>query len=103
MLARRVRGNPKYENNYHEARYNQADCLLKLAMSRSGEERAKTLSLAVRSISFTFGLDRKMGGDAWYQKYDRLLKNIQRLQEVSATGLEGLNADRPSLAVPAKG
>lgn len=79
-IARRVAPYPKYQGTFHEAQYNLALCRMKLAEKQQGAEKKKTLAMAERDITSTHMLHPNMGGDEQYEKYDALLKIIQRLR-----------------------
>ena len=79
-LARRVQANADYESLFHEARYHLALCRYKLAPSKNGQERSDLLKHAETDITLVFQLDPEMGGRAWYDQYDALLRKIQKLR-----------------------
>ncbi|HUT93568.1 MAG TPA: hypothetical protein VMY37_29155 [Thermoguttaceae bacterium] len=88
-IAKRVAPFDKYQDTFHEARYNLALCRMELAQLQHGTEREKTLKMAELDITRVHQLYPKMGGEGWYQKYDALLKAIQRLLGKPAQGLQG--------------
>ncbi|MHB1034259.1 MAG: hypothetical protein ACYC35_22215 [Pirellulales bacterium] len=90
-LATMAAQKPEYRPIYHEARYNLAKCRLKQAVG-SKQDKAALLAMAERDIAATFLLTPDMGGDDWSEKYDYLLKTIQRLAYPGRqpTGLHGL-------------
>ena len=88
-IAKRVAYVEKFRDTYCEARYNVALCRLKLAQRQQGSEREKTLKMAELDIKRDYSLDPTMGGEEWYQKYDALLKAVQRLLGKPAQGLRG--------------
>lgn len=87
-LAMVLQGNPAHRNVYHEARLNTARCRLLQAEARTGEDRQKLLKLAVYEIFLTQRLVPDLGGDEMREKYDQLLKTIQRLAGEKAVGLK---------------
>ena len=94
-LARKVQSkmdeDEKLRSVFHEARYNLAVCRLKQAQQAKDDAlRTKYLAQASRDIGSVFALYPEMGGKDWYDKYDSLLKNVQKLKGEKATGLEGL-------------
>jgi tetratricopeptide (TPR) repeat protein len=89
-IANRVAAFDQYQGIFHEARYNLALCRTKLAGTQKGDEREGTLKQAELDITRIQRLYPEMGGEKWYDKYDDLLKNIQKLLRKKATGLEGL-------------
>lgn len=90
QLARRVQSHPSYRDLFHEARYNLAVCRMKLAQARSGEAQAALLKQAEADITIVYRLYPDLGGEEWFDKYDSLLKTIQKLRGVPATGLKGV-------------
>lgn len=88
-LALRLQKLPKYEELYRQARYNVADCMYQMALRRADKEKTDGLNKAAALIEAMARIDPKMGGDAWRQKYDRLLKDIQRAAGRKPDGLTG--------------
>ncbi len=97
-IARRVQFNPSYRDIFHEARYNLALCRAKYAMTESGRRRTELLDQANNDITVVYRLYPAMGGKAWYDRYDSLLKNIQKQLGVEAVGLKGVDV-KPSREV----
>lgn len=79
-IARRVAPFDKYQDTFHEARYNLALCRLNLAECQQGSEKENTLKMAEMDITRVHVLYPTMGGEEWYRKYDALLKKIQKLR-----------------------
>ena len=77
-IAKRVEPFPQYEAKLHEARYNLALCRFKLAKRQPRADQAKTLEMAELDVTRTHLLWPTMGGEEWFDKYDSLLKDIQR-------------------------
>jgi len=84
MLARF----PDRRSQFHEARYNLALCRLRYALSQTGKEKSDTLKMAENDILIVERLYPDMGGAEWQGKYDKLLKQIQKLRGVKAVGLQ---------------
>jgi len=96
-IAKRVAPFDKYKDTFHEARYNLALCRLRLAQQQRGAEKDNTLKMAQRDITSMYLLYPTMGGEAWYAKYDALLKTVQKLLGVKRPrGLAGLDEPAPS-------
>ncbi len=93
-IARKVQYVTKFNDVFHEARFNLALCQLKYAESKTGKERADYLRQAEGDILVIQTLDPKMGGEKWYGQYDALLRNIQ--------GLRGRKADQQGLKAAEK-
>lgn len=88
--------NKKYEELFHEARYNLALCRFKLALTQSGTVKDETLAMAERDITSVYRLYPSMGGPERYAQYDELLKTIQKMRKVKADGLKGLEKATPA-------
>ena len=84
----------KFNDVFHEARYNLALCRLKYAESKNGKERIDLLHQAEGDILVIQRLDPKMGGEKWYGQYDALLRKIQ--------GLLGVKEDKQGLKAAEK-
>ena len=87
-LARRVQSEARFRDVYHEARYNLALCRLRLAqIAADPPQRARLAGAAENDIRVTGRLFPDMGGAGWYDRYNELLKRIQRLAGRPAVGL----------------
>ncbi|MEI8374830.1 MAG: hypothetical protein WCJ35_18560 [Planctomycetota bacterium] len=87
-LARRVQSEARFRHVFHEARYNLALCRLRQAqIATDRPHRAKLAEAAENDILATRRLFPDMGGGIWYDRYDELLKRIQRLADRPAVGL----------------
>jgi len=73
-------------STFHEARYNLARCRFEQAVGLSGDQRNGMLARAEKDIEVTRLLTPDMGGDAWRDRYDSLLKKIQTVQGKSPAG-----------------
>lgn len=88
-LASMVQRNPNYRDTFYEARYNLALCRFNQGGILSGTDKTDTLRLAKNDILIVQRLSKDMGGEAWFNKFDLLLKQIQRMLQEPATGLAG--------------
>jgi hypothetical protein len=87
-LARRVQSEARFRNVFHEARYNQALCRLRQAqIATERPQRARLAEAAENDILATRRLLPDMGGAIWYDRYNELLKRIQRLADRPVVGL----------------
>jgi hypothetical protein len=84
-LARQVTGSDdarsrKARDQFFEARLNLATCLLRRAMlpGKSPAEKQEHLTKAADSIDVTRRLYPDLGGQAFTERFDRLLKEIQK-------------------------
>jgi tetratricopeptide (TPR) repeat protein len=98
-----VQRSPNLKADFHEARFNLAECRLKLALSKSGEEKRKLLDQAESDISIVYRLRPDMGGEEMERKYDRLLKTIQQAAGQTPKGLAELKAAEKAAAGSAAG
>jgi hypothetical protein len=91
-IANKVYAFDKYRDQFHRARYNLAVCRKDFALTKKGADRTRTLEQAELDIVRVYQLYPEMGGPEWYEKYDDLLKTIQKLlKRKQADGLAGLN------------
>lgn len=80
-IARRVASDYKrFEDVFHQARYNLAYCRFKLAQKMTGAKRDQLLEEAELDIKRIYLLYPSLGGKEWYAKYDKLLRTIQQLR-----------------------
>jgi len=87
-LARRVQSEARFRDIFHEARYNLALCRLRQAqMATDRPQRARLAEAAENDILATWRLFPDMGGAVWYDRYNELLKRIQRLGDRPVVGL----------------
>ena len=78
---------------------------MKTAEKQHGDKKKKTLAMAESDITRTHLLYPKMGGRQWYDKYDALLKVIQKLRgnkRPAGLGGRSKNAARNSTAAASK-
>jgi hypothetical protein len=93
-LAARLRYEEKYGDVFHEACYNLAKCLYEQSLVAGDDvevERADALRRAEREILGLRGESPEMGGPAWREKYDHLLRAIQEALDEPSTGLADEN------------
>jgi tetratricopeptide (TPR) repeat protein len=87
-LARRVQSEARFRNVFHEARYNLALCRLRQAqIATDRPQRTRLAEAAENDILATRRLVPDMGGVVWYDRYNELLKRIQRLADRPVVGL----------------
>ncbi len=79
--------NAKFQEVFHEARYNLAKCWLLQARQQSGAEKQTSLDRAESSIKVIARLRPDLGGGDWPRKYDKLLRVIQEEAGRPVTGL----------------
>jgi tetratricopeptide (TPR) repeat protein len=84
---------PKYRETFHEARYNMALCRYQWALGEKDAKRTEALKGARSLIASTAGLYPELGGDLMRQRYDVLLRNIQKALGEKTIGLAALNIE----------
>ena len=87
-LARRVQSEARFRDVFHEARYNLALC--RFHQSQMATERGNGLVWRKPPRTTFLATQRSfpdMGGGVWYDRYNELLKRIQRLADRPAVGL----------------
>jgi len=95
-VAAYIGSNKKYEELFFEARYNLAICRLRLASSTDDTTKKKDIAgQAAKDVSVVYRLYPTMGGPEWYEKFDRLLKDAQKLRGDKQDGLKGLEQSLP--------
>jgi hypothetical protein len=89
-LARRVQPEARFREVFLEARYNLAFCRFRQAqLAAERSERSRLAQAAENDILATRRIDRDMGGQLWYDRYNDLFQRIQRLTDQPAVGLPG--------------
>jgi hypothetical protein len=89
IAAKAARSNPKYKDVFFEARLRIAEARYLVAQLLQGTARKDQLDKAKQNIRAMVQLYPDLGGDAHREKYDALLKQIQReAGESSPSGLE---------------
>ncbi len=87
-ISRRVQSEPGYRNTYYEARYNLALCRLRQAQSATESlQVARLAATAENDILATQRLFPNLGGSVWYDRYNELMRQIQRLGNRPVIGL----------------
>jgi len=92
QLATMVQRDKRFDEIFHEARYNVAKCRYLQAIAQSGAAKADGLKRAEFEIQLTIRLKPDRGGPAWDRKYDVLLRAIQEAAGKAVTGLTPLAA-----------
>jgi hypothetical protein len=79
----------EFRDTFHEARYNIAKCRFESAKAAgSKKDKAVLMDSAARDITTTADLYPNLGGEKWRPRYDELLKQIQRAQGKTPSGLK---------------
>ncbi|HUY32693.1 MAG TPA: hypothetical protein VMV69_07905 [Pirellulales bacterium] len=95
-LSLKLQHDKKYDDVFHEARYNMAKCLQEQAQSKQDAEKTDALKKAERDILYLQNIRPDMGGPDWRKKYDSLLKTIQKALKKPPTGLPDEKAAKGS-------
>jgi hypothetical protein len=83
-----VQSEARFRDVFHEARYNLALCRLHQArIATDRPQRVRLAEAAENDILATRRLVPDKGGVVWYDRYNDLLKRIQRLVDRPAVGL----------------
>lgn len=88
-ICRRVQDSRPREEIFHDARYNLALCRFKYAQTKAGQEQIDLLKQAQKDILVIRRLHPEMGGRQWYDRYNGLLKKIEKLLGEKEQGLKG--------------
>jgi tetratricopeptide (TPR) repeat protein len=100
-IALRIQHIEAHRDLFNEARYNLAMCRLKYAQSKTGQEQVDELRQAEQDILVVQRLYPEMGGKKWYDRYDALLRTIQKLLGVK-DDRQGLKAAEQRLSPASK-
>jgi hypothetical protein len=92
-----------FQDASFNARYNMANCRVLQAEKATGEEKTRFLKDAEGDIRLTYKLkpDLAAGKTAWTEKFDSLLKTIQKLLGEKPVGLKAFETPAPT-KTPAK-
>ena len=74
-IAKLTSGKEQFQNTFHQARYNLA--LARYMQAKAANDKEK-LKLAVQDIRLTYRLYPELGGEAWRDKYEQLLRDVQK-------------------------
>ena len=90
-IARKTSDNPKFTATYYQARHHLAYCRYRWALSQADDnQRVKTLKRAKQDITWTAKFHPDLGGETWKNKYDALLKKIQKSLNEKPIGLKAM-------------
>lgn len=84
---------PQYKDFYYEGWFNCAQARYLYAMSQKGGKRKEQLAESESIIRTLYTVREELGGATWQQKFDDLLKTVQKAQGKKATGLAGLRKE----------
>lgn len=102
-IAKMTAGNPKYAEQFHEARYNLALTRYSWALAeKDPNKKTELLKYARADIAQTVGL-YDTGGPKWEGQYDSLMKKIQKsLGEKNPEGIGALRRRPTPVNAPPK-
>jgi hypothetical protein len=87
-IAKNVQRDRRYRDDFYEARYNWALCNYKLALRlRKKRDQETYYKKAKDVLVITYRLYPTLGGEKWYEKYNTLLKRIERSMGDPVVGL----------------
>jgi len=92
VLVKYLETNPSFVETFHEARYNLAACYREMAQN-DAVKRKDYLGKAESVITLTAQLYPTLGGDEQRQRYDDLLRRVQRELGKQADGLPNTAAN----------
>ena len=102
-ISRRTADNPKYAEQFHQARYNLALSRYKWALAEKDvSKKTERLKQAKADVTMVVRLYRDLGGAQQEAQYDQLLKDIQKALGEPADGIGGLRKSSAAPAVKAK-
>jgi len=95
-IAKMTAGNPKYLEQFHEARYNLALTRYSWAIAEKDQtKKTELLKYAKSDIAQTVGFYKDLGGPKWEGQYDSLMKKIQKSLGEPADGIAALKPKAP--------
>jgi len=80
VLMSHMGSDPRFDQAFHEARVNLAQCRVRWADSLSGPARQETLDQADNDVRIVQRLFPELGGAPWQPKYNQVLQEVQRLR-----------------------
>jgi tetratricopeptide (TPR) repeat protein len=90
-LSARLRGDPKFRQDYFDARYRLAWCRYQYGIKqRNADKRAEALKRAQTELVAIYRLNPSLSGPEMVRKYDDLLRSIQKASGAPVTGLPRL-------------
>jgi hypothetical protein len=90
-IGNRTAGDPRFKDQFNEARFNLALCRYNLALAtKDATKKTDTLKRAAQDISVTLGLYGSSTDDKWRTQYDTLLRNVQKGLGERPIGLQAL-------------
>jgi hypothetical protein len=102
-IARLTAGNPKFNDQFHEARYNLALCRYNMALAqKTASKKSELLKMAKKDISITVSFYPDLGGPVWEKQYDTLLRSVQKSLSEPPVGLAALRAKIQKNITPTK-
>lgn len=101
-LSKMMASDPKFTEPFHQARLNMALARMKYALAQQeSDKRTKILNAAKQDLWFTYKLHPDLGGETTLDRYDDLLKQIQKNLGEKETGLAEFQARDKQPETPA--
>jgi hypothetical protein len=84
----------KFAESFYEAHLNKLNCVVILAKEESDKKKKeKLLDNSIHSLIALLQFHPDLGGEEWYPEFDKVCKNIERIQgTVKPDGIKGLLA-----------
>lgn len=86
-LAQATISDTKNRNTFYQALFGMATCRFQFGKLANDE---KYVDAALKAVKDQFTRDKTMGGAEWYERFDRLVKEIQQHAKRTANGIQGL-------------
>ncbi len=87
-ISKLTSGNPTFAETFHLSRLNMAEARYKFGLTqKEAEKRAKILENAKNDLWITYKLHPDLGGEATSEKYNRILKQVQKSLGNAESGL----------------
>ncbi len=100
-IARKVQFSQSHQDIFYEARFNQAKCRLEYGLHLAGDKKTEQLHRAEQDVLMVQRLRPDLGGKKWYNKFDALLRDIQK-QLGAEEKQRGLEAFEKKISAAAK-
>lgn len=87
-LSARLRGDPKFQQDYFEARYRLGWCRYQYGIKqKDSQKRDEALKRAESELTAVYRLNPNLSGPEMVRKYDDLVRSIQKARGAAVTGL----------------
>jgi tetratricopeptide (TPR) repeat protein len=90
QMNRSEENRAKFAEPFYSARYNLVRCRYEQSKLLDGSDKIKYLDIVKRGIGSLVGSYPDLGGPEWFDKFDRLTKQVQKELGEPTTGIQGL-------------